>query len=55
VPAFAGLSLCEKLRDKLAVCGVQRISPMIAERGENWWGDIEETANPPHDTGALRR
>ena len=48
-------SLREKLRNALAVCGVQRVSPMVTQRGEVWWGDIDETAALPHDGMELER
>jgi hypothetical protein len=48
-------SLRERMRDMLAVCGVQRISPMITRREANWWGDVEETAGLPHDGLELER
>jgi hypothetical protein len=48
-------SLREKMRDELAVCGVQRVSPMVTSRSENWWGDVEETAGLPHDGLELER
>jgi hypothetical protein len=48
-------SLREKMRDELAVCGVQRISPMVTSRSDNWWGDVEETAGLPHDGLELER
>jgi hypothetical protein len=48
-------SLRIRMRDKLAVCGVQRVSPMVTFRSENWWGDVEETAGLPHDGLELER
>jgi len=42
-------SLRESLRDKLAVCGVQRISPMVSRRETVWWGNVDDTSGLPHD------
>ena len=49
VPVYPD-SLREKMRDRLAVCGVQHISPMVVPpRGDIWWGDVEENTGLPHD------
>jgi hypothetical protein len=42
-------SLRERMRNVLAVCGVQRISPMVASRSDIWWGDVADTTGLPHD------
>jgi hypothetical protein len=43
-------SLRIRLRDELAVCGVQRVLPMVGhEGGEDWLDDAYDVTGLPHD------